>query len=149
MTPVPEMYVEKVAGVDLDAEAMPTLVRWIHERVQADEPMGAWVRALAPACKAWSSHDVMNGAPALLHALVDLPETASIAIQLLSGQHEPVTTREAVLKHASRIEEQLPASAWTRQRDARMTGDDVKPGGANRMRAEKAQSSAGSPATGR
>ena len=145
---VPGMYVEKVARVDLDAEAVPTLVGWIRERVLSAEPMDAWVRALGPACKAWWSDDVMNGAPVLLRALVEAPETESIAIQLLAGQHEPVTTREAVLKHASRLEEQLAASAWRRRRVARMTVDDVGPGGADSTRVQEAQPGDGSPATG-
>ena len=122
------MYVEKVARVALDAEAVPTLVGWIRERVQAEKPMDAWVRALGAACTAWRFDDGMNGAPALLRALCEAPETESIAIELLAGQHEPVTTREAVLKHASRIEQQLPASAWRRRSAARMTADDVDPG---------------------
>ena len=146
---LPEMYVEKVARVDLDAEAVPTLVGWIRERVETEEPLDAWVRALGPACKRWWSDEVMNGAPGLLRALVEVPETESIAIELLAGPPEPVTTCEAALKHVSRIEEQLAASAWRRRRAARMTADDVDPGEVDRTRAEKAQSSVGSPATGR
>ena len=132
---LPGMYVEKVARVDLDAEAVPTLVGWIRERVQAGEPMDAWVRALGAACKPWWSDEVMNGAPGLLRALVEAPETESIAIQLLAGQREPVTTCEEVVKHANRIEEQVAASEWRRRRVARMTADDVEPSGADRTRA--------------
>ena len=128
------MYVEKVARVDLDAEAVPTLVGWIRERVETQEPLDAWVRALGPACKRWWSDEVMNDTPGLLRALVEAPETESLAIQLLAGQREPVTTREAVLKHASRIEEQLAESQWRRRRVARMTADDVEPVGAERSR---------------
>ena len=146
---LPEMYVEKVARVDLDAEAVPTLVGWIRESAQAGEPMDAWVRALGAACTAWRFDRVMNGSPALLRALCEAPETESLAIEVLAGQRGSVTTRAAVLKYADRIEEQLAASARRRRRAARMTADDVEPGGADRTRAEKAQSGAGSPATGR
>ena len=44
-------YVESVAAVDLDAEAVPTLVGWVNESLEAGEAMDAWVRALRPACK--------------------------------------------------------------------------------------------------
>ena len=122
------MYVEKVAAVDLDAEAVPALVRWIQEKVQAGEPMDAWVRALRPACTAWLSDDVMNGAPGLLRALCEAPETQALAIELLAAQHEPPTTREAVLEHADWIDEKLAEARWRRRRVAKMTADDAHPG---------------------
>ena len=120
------MYVEKVARVDLDAEAVPTLVRWIQDTMQAGEPMDAWVRALGPACRTWWSKEVPNGAPGLLRALCETSETEVLAIQLLAGQRETETTREAVLERAEALEVALERQAWWRRRMARMTMDDAR-----------------------
>ena len=43
-------YVLRVAGIDLDTQAVPKLVSWISERLEANNAMDAWVRALRPAC---------------------------------------------------------------------------------------------------
>ena len=134
-------YVEKVARVDLDTEAVPTLVRWIRERVQAGEPVDAWVRALGPGCSGFLPEDVLSGAPALLRALCEAPETELIAIELVARPHEPPPTREAVLAHADWLDERIAEQDWTRRRVARMTVDDVQPAGT-----EKAQTSASPPA---
>ena len=134
------LYVEKVARVDLDAEAVPTLVRWIRARVQAGEPVDAWVRALGPGCSGFSPEDVLSGAPALLRALCEAPETETIAIGLAARPHEPPPTREAVLAHADWLDERVAVQEWTRRRVARMTVDDAQPAGAG-----EAQSSSSPP----
>ena len=41
-------YVQNVAAVDLEAEAVPTLVVWINESLDAGEGLDARVRALRP-----------------------------------------------------------------------------------------------------
>ena len=120
------IYVGKVAAVDLDAEAVPTLVRWIRDGMQADKPMDAWVRALGPACRPFWTKDVTNGAPGLLRALCETPDTEVFAIQLLAGQREEATTRKAVLDRADALDVALERQAWWRRRTARMTMDDAR-----------------------
>ena len=122
-----QMYVEKVAAIDLDTEAVPTLVRWIRERMQADKPLDRWVQALGLTRRTWRSGGVMNGEPGLLRALCEAPETEAIAIALVAGQREGPTTREAVLEHAARLDEKIAEEAWRRRRVARMTMDDAGP----------------------
>ena len=127
----PGMYVEKVTRVDLDAEAVPTLVGWIRNRLRAGGLLDEWVDALGAACMPSWSGRAMNGAPALLRALVEEPETEPLALQLLARLREPATTREAVLEHASRVDEEVRVSEWRRRRVARRTADDVEPGSAD------------------
>ena len=124
-----QMYVEKVAASDLDAEAVRTLVEWIREAIQADEPLDRWIGALGAACSAFWSWDVAKGVPGLLRALCETPETEGLAIKLASGRREAPTTREAVLEHADALETAMKKQAWRRRRIARMTMDEV--GGAN------------------
>ena len=43
---------ERVAAIDLETKAVPTLVGWIRERLrEAHKPMDAWVPALRPAVR--------------------------------------------------------------------------------------------------
>ena len=126
-----DRYVETVAAVDLDASAVPTLVGWICDRVEAGEPMDVWVRALRGACGAGWAHREMPGAPALLRALCERPETEPLALALLTDQHHPPATTEAVLLHADRLEEILAEEAWRRRRSAKMTMDDPQDAGGN------------------
>ena len=61
-----DRYVETVAAVDLDASAVPTLVGWICDRVEAGEPMDVWVRALRGVCGAgWAHREDDDGRPVL------------------------------------------------------------------------------------
>ena len=122
-------YVERVARVDLDAEAVPTLVRWIRERLEAGEPTEAWMRALRQVCTRGWWGEAMSGEPELLRALCERPETQRIAFDLLADRHEPPATVEAVLAHADAFDAALEEQAWTRRRTARMTADDPTDGG--------------------
>ena len=122
-----DVYVENVARVDLDAEAVPTVVRWIRERVEAGEPVDAWVRAINPRYRSFPRDRVLSGAPAFLRALCEAPETEPIAIGFAGRLHEPKTGREAVLAHADWLDRQIAEQEWRRRRVARMTVDDVQP----------------------
>ena len=123
-----EYYVEHVARVDLDAEAVPKLIGWIRESLEAGESMNTWVRAMRPACGVLFRHGAMNGAPTLLRALCESAETQALAFELLANRHDPPTSTEGVLRHAEAIEESLEREAWRRRRIARMTSDDVRAG---------------------
>ena len=125
-----ESYVENVARVDLDAEAVPTLVHWVRERVQAGEPVDAWVRALKHGFRGFPRGGVSSGAPAFLRALCEAPETELVAIAFVGRQYEPKTGLEAVLAHADWLDERVAEQEWRRRRVARMTVDDVQPAGA-------------------
>ena len=116
-------YVESVAAVDLDAEAVPTLVTWINESLDAGEAMDAWVRALRPACKDMSFDQTQGGAPVLLRALSEQPRTLPLAIDLLAGRREPPTTAEGVLREVASLERWGARREWTRRRRARATMD--------------------------
>ena len=126
-----EQYVERVARVDLDEDAVPTLMGWIRHRLSTGEPLAAWVRALGPACTKTWSHEAMSGAPALLRALIEREENDRVAISLLADARDPPTTPEAVSRHAGRIEETLAEEAWRRRRIAKMTMDDIRAGEQN------------------
>ena len=109
--------------MDLDEDAVPTLVGWIRDRLSSGEPSAAWVRALGLACtKVWS-REAMSGAPALLRALIEREETERLAIELLGDARDPPTTPEAVLRHAGHMEETLAEEVWRRRWVARMTMD--------------------------
>ena len=121
-----ERYVERVAAVDLEAEAVPTLVNWIRDRLQSGESMDRWLRALSSACgKTWT-RGAMSGAPALLRALCEKPETKALAIELLADRHDPPKTSEAVLRHADTLDEALAEQAWKGRRIAKMTMDNAE-----------------------
>ena len=122
-------YVERVARVDLDHGAVPTLVHWIRERLEAGEPMEAWMRALRRACMRFWSREAMSGAPGLLRALCERPETHGLAIELLPDRREPPATVDAVLAHADVLDIALEEQAWRRRRIARMTMDDATDAG--------------------
>ena len=117
-------YVERVARVDLDPVAVPTLTRWIRERLEAGEPMEAWMRALRRACMRRWPGDTMSGTPGLLRALCERPETHGLAIELLADGRDPPATVEAVLANADALDVALEEQAWRRRRTARMTMDD-------------------------
>ena len=117
-------YVERVARVDLDTEAVPTLVRWVRERLEAGEPTEAWMRALRQACTRGWWGEAMSGEPELLRALCERPETQRIALELLADLHEPPATVEAVLAHADALDVALEEQAWRRRRAAKMTVDE-------------------------
>ena len=129
-----DVYVENVARVDLDAEAVPMLVGWIRERIQAGEPVDAWVRALKHGFRGFPRAGVSSGAPAFLRALCEAPETEAIAIEFPGRLHEPKTGREAVLAHADWLDRQIAEQDWRLRRVARMTVDDVQPAQAERAR---------------
>ena len=76
-----------------------------RERVQAGEPVDAWVRALGPGCSGFSPADVLSGArhsfaPFARHRRPGPSQSSSSP-----GRHEPPTTREAVLAHADWLDE--------------------------------------------
>ena len=123
-----ELYVERVAAVDLDGAAVPTLVGWIDERLEAGKPMEAWVRALRAACAQGWPHDVTSGAPALLRALVERAHTRPLAMALADMGDDPRTTPEAVLRLADELDGRLEEQAWRRRRGARMTMDRAATG---------------------
>ena len=123
-----EQSVEDVARVDLDPEAVPALVGWIRERVETGKSVDAWVRALRPGCGVRFGFRAVSGAPMLLRALCERPETQGLAIDLLAGLDKGAVTTEAVLEHADRIEERLAEDAWRRRRVAKMTADDARAG---------------------
>ena len=116
-------YVESVAAVDLEAEAVPTLVGWISESLGAGKAMDRWGRALRPACGGRSGWNVQNGAPALLRALCEKPRTQVLAVELLADRREPPTTPQGVLREADRLEEAVIENQWMHRRSARMTMD--------------------------
>ena len=124
-----EGYVKKVAAIDLEAEAVPTLVGWIRDQIQMGKPMDAWVRALRPACGEVCGRDAMSGAPALLRALCETPETQDLAVELVAVRDDAPATSEAVLRHAEVLEEGLAEQAWRRRRDAKITMDERGPRG--------------------
>ena len=117
-------YVESVAAVDLDAEAVPTLLGWIRDRLDGDEPMEAWMRALRTACGGTWMQDVHCGVPALLRGLCENPRTRALAVAMVADHREAPTTPEAVMRHADWLDERLTEQAWTRRRVAKMTMDD-------------------------
>ena len=117
------LYVERVAAVDLDAEAVPALVDWLSESLEEDMAMDAWVRALRPACGATLRWDVQSGAPALLRALCEKPRTQALAVELLAHRIEPPTTPEAVLHEAARLEEAVIEQQRIHRRHASMMTD--------------------------
>lgn len=120
-----EQYVERVARVDLDHEAAPSLAGWNRERHEAGEPMEAWVRTLRRACTSFWRREAMNGVPVLLRALCERPETQRMAIELLADRHDPPATVEAVLADADELDVALEEWAWRRRRTAAMTNDDA------------------------
>ena len=122
-----DRYVENVARVDLDAEAVPVLMGWIRDRLRGGEPMEPWVRALRAACGPTWFRDAMSGAPAPVRALCKEPEMQPLALQVPAHRYDPPTTPEAALRHADVIDEALAEQAWRRRRTARMTMDDAKP----------------------
>ena len=119
-----EAYVESVAAVDLDAEAVPTLLGWIRDRHDGDEAMDAWVRVLRTACGGTWMQDVHCGAPTLLRGLCENPQTQALAVTMVADRGERPTTPEGVMRHADWLEERVAEEAWTRRRVARMTMDD-------------------------
>ena len=88
--------------------------------------MEPWVRALRGACGGTWFRDAKSGAPALVRALCEEPETQPVALQVLAHRHDPPATREAALLHADALDEALAEQAWRRRRTARMTMDDAK-----------------------
>ena len=118
-----ELYVEQVAAVDLDAAAVPTLMRWIEERLEAGRPMEAWVRALRAACARGWPREAASGAPALLRALLESAHAGSLATTLVVEDGHPPATPEAVLGYADRLDKEFEEQAWRRRRIARMTMD--------------------------
>lgn len=113
-------YLEQVAAIDLDAEAVPELVAWITERIDAGEAVDGWTKTLRQAMPAWHP---MNGAPALLKALCATEKTQHIAIAMLGARKDAPTTVEAVLEQAEQMEGYLAEDAWRRRRRAKMTAD--------------------------
>ena len=87
-------YVESVAAVDLDAEAVPTLLGWIRDRLDEDEPMEAWVRALRGACGGTWMRDAHSGAPALLRGLCENAQTQALAVAMVADRREAPATPE-------------------------------------------------------
>ena len=118
-----EHYVEQVAAADLDAEVVPTLMSWIRDRIEANKPMDGWERALRRAYRRTLARNTMNGAPALLRALCETPQTQPLAVALLANRHDAPTTPEEVLRHAERLDEILGEEAWRRRRAAKSTAD--------------------------
>ena len=118
-----ELYVEQVAAVDLDAAAVPTLMRWIEERLEAGKPMEEWVRALRSACARGWPREAASGAPALLRALLESAHAGSLATALVVEDGHPPATPEAVLGYADRLDKEFEVQAWRRRRIARMTMD--------------------------
>ena len=121
--PLRRRYIERVAAVDLDSAAVPTLVAWINERLDAGEVPAAWVRALRRAYGWRTGRDAWGGAPALLRALCAQPRTQALAVELLADQAEPPTSPEAVLRAAAWLEKAWLQQEWRRRRRARMTMD--------------------------
>ena len=125
-------YVESVAAVDLDAEAVPALLGWIRDRLDGDESMEAWVRALRAACGGTWMHDTHSGAPALLRGLCENSRTQALAVAMLADRREAPATPEAVMRHADWLDERVAEEAWRRRRVARMTMDESNGGAENR-----------------
>ena len=121
-----ERYIDAVARHDLDSGAAQMIARWIRERLDAGEPMEAWTDALGSACASDWRHRPLDGAPALLRALCDAPETTPFAIALVNGRDNAPTTREGVLGLAESMEVEIAERAWWRRRDAAMTSDDIR-----------------------
>ena len=117
-------YTAYLAGSDTGAAQM--IARWIRERLDAGEPMEAWTDALGSACASDWRHRPLDGAPALLRALCDAPETTPFAIALVSGRDNAPTTREGMLRLAETMEVEIAERAWWRRRDAAMTSDDIR-----------------------
>ena len=113
-------YLEQVAAVDLDAEAVLDIVAWITERIDAGEPLDGWTKTLREAMPAWHP---MNGAPGLLRALCATVKTQHVAIALLGARTDAPASVEAVLEQAEQMEESLAEDAWRRRRRAKMTAD--------------------------
>ena len=124
-----DRYVERVARVDLEAEAVPTLVEWLRERLKAGNPSPEWTDALRAACAKIWFEDAASGAPAFLRALCEEPELQALLDEVLPGRSEDLPARERALRHADAIDERLAERAWRRRRIARMTIDDAKPQG--------------------
>ena len=121
-------YVKRVAAVDLDEAAVPTLIGWIDERLEAGKPTDAWVRALRAAYAQECPCRATSGAPALLRALVERPHTQALASAIAGMGDDPPATPEAVLGYADELDRWLEAHAWRRRRAARMTMDYPAPG---------------------
>ena len=121
------LYIEAVAAIDLDAQAAPQIAQWLRERLESDEPVEAWIALLRGAFGGAWGLDPMPGAPALLRALCETPETEQVANALLSERAEPPTSVEAVIEVAHELEERLEEKAWRRRRRAKMTADEPSP----------------------
>ena len=119
-----DVYVEHVAAVDLDAEAAPTIARWIAERIEAKEPTETWIRRLENATDRGWAGDRMGGTPALLRALAANPKTLHVAVALAGGERkgEPMTAAD-LARSADQLETRLEEDAWRRRREAAMTRD--------------------------
>ena len=120
-----DRYLKRVARVDLDAEAVPTLVEWLRDRLRDGKPSPEWTDTLQRVCDPPWFRDVMSGAPALLRALCEEPEIQDLLAELLPGRPDEVPVREHALRHADVIDETLAEQAWRRRRVARMTTDDA------------------------
>ena len=81
-----DAYIEHVAAVDLDADAAPTIARWIAERIDANRPTQAWTRALEKAIAPGWPRGRTSGAPVLLRTLAANPKTLKVAVGLVGGR---------------------------------------------------------------
>lgn len=118
-----DRYVERVAAVDLDAEAVPMLIEWITQRLEGGVPLDAWLRALRGACAdRWRGH-VMSGTPALVRALCDKAAIQPLAIEVLRNRTVPPSNLDEAMRTVERLEEKVEEQAWARRMIAKNTAD--------------------------
>ena len=116
-----DRYVERVAAVDLNAEAVPMLIEWITQRLERSVPLDAWLRALRGACADRWRSPVMSGTPALVRALCEKAATQLLAIEVLSDRHVPPTNLDEAMITVKRLEEKIEEKAWERRAIAKNT----------------------------
>ena len=121
-----DRYVERIAAVDLAAEAASMLIGWITERLERGQSIDTWLRALRRACADRGLNDVMSGTPALVRALCEKAVTQALAIEVLSDRFAPPSNLEEVMTTVKRLEEKIEEEAWERRTIAKNTADMVE-----------------------
>ena len=126
-----ERYVEQVAATDLDAGAVPALVRWLRAAHASGNDVERWTSVLREACSPRHTHASYAGAAALCRALCETPDTHDLAVAMLAHRHEPPTDLQGVLEQVAQWEERRDVQAWIERQRTKHTRDDPPRDGAD------------------
>ena len=118
-----DRYVERVAAVDLDVEAVSMVIGWITARLESGKAIDPWMRVLRSACAGRWRSDVMSGAPALVRALCGKAATQPLAFEVLRDRFAPPKSVEEVMRTVERLEEKIEEVAWEERSIAKNTAD--------------------------